>query len=447
MTRYLPLSNDERAQMLEKIGVRSVEDLFADIPQKATRNPPLDLPPHQNELSLMRQMAYLASRNQAAGKQPFFCGAGAYYHYVPASVDNIIQRSEFLTAYTPYQPEIAQGTLQVLYEFQSQVAMLSGMEVANASMYDGSTAAAEAALMAARITKRSKVMVATTLHPHYAAAVATLCDFAGIEITQTALALDKIKDDIAEASLACVIVQNPDFYGEVRALDELAEACHAKGVLLVVVITEIISTGLLRSAGEMGADIVVAEGQSLGNNLNFGGPYVGLLATREKFVRQIPGRLCGKAKDSKGRDGFVLTLAAREQHIRREKATSNICTSAGLCALAFSSHLSLLGGEGLRNLAALNHTTAKRLAGKLQAIDGVELLTNRFFNEFTIQTPQHGEELIEQLLQKNIMGGVPVARLLPDDKSQANNIIVAATEMNSDDDIEKFAHALTEIIE
>ena len=445
MTRYLPLSNDDRKQMLDKIGVSSVEALFSAMPQAARLNPELDLPLHQNELSVVRQMSALAQRNKAAGAQPFFCGAGAYRHYVPASVDNIIQRSEFLTAYTPYQPEIAQGTLQVLYEFQSQVAMLTGMDIANASMYDGSTAAAEAALMAQRITRRNKVALADTLHPHYAEAITTLCDFAGIEVAR-APAGANLGDNSITDELACLVVQNPDFFGEVRDLTELAQACHAKGVLLVVVITEVISLGLLRSAGEMGADIVAAEGQSLGNALTFGGPYVGLLATREKFVRQLPGRLCGKAKDSKGRDGFVLTLAAREQHIRREKATSNICTSAGLCALAFSSHLSLLGGEGLRNLAALNHATAKGLAEKLSALEGVRVLTKRFFNEFTIETKHPSATLIEKLLEKGIIGGVPVARLLPNDPAHANKIIIAATEMNEADDIDALVQELKELV-
>lgn len=440
-TRYLPLSEDDRAKMLAKVGVASVEDLFCAIPEQARLKTLPALPSSQNELSVLRHMQGLAGKNAAAGAMPFFCGAGAYRHYVPASVDNIIQRSEFLTAYTPYQPEIAQGTLQVIYEFQSQVAMLTGMDIANASMYDGSTATAEAVLMAVRITKRKRAVMATTLHPHYADAVRSLCNFAGVDVVQAPVELAQLDEETA-----CVVVQNPDFFGEMTDLTELAEACHAKGILLLVAITEIISTGLVRSAGEMGADIVAGEGQSLGNSLNFGGPYVGLLATREKFVRQMPGRLCGRAKDEDGRDGFVLTLAAREQHIRREKATSNICTSAGLCALAFSSHLSLLGGVGLRNLASQNHALAKALAASLSQVAGVKVRTKRFFNEFTMETPMHSVELVDALLAKKILGGVPVARLLPDDKEKQNWVVVAATEMNTAEDIHLYTTALAELL-
>ena len=440
-TRYLPLSRTDRRAMLKEIGAADMDVFFADVPDMARLKQPLDLPPHQSELQVERAMAALAGVNAAAGTMPFFCGAGSYRHYVPASVDHIIQRSEFLTSYTPYQPEIAQGTLQTLFEFQTQVAALTAMEVANASMYDGSTSAAEAVLMACRITKRGKSVLSSRLHPHYRASISTLCDFAGLNIIES--------DDLAaqiDDETACVVVQNPDFFGSVADLTPLAEACHAKGALLVVVVNEIISLGLIRPPGDMGADIVAAEGQSLGNSLSFGGPYVGLLAARQKFVRQMPGRLCGLARDVDGRRGYVLTLAAREQHIRREKATSNICTSAGLCALAFTCHLALLGGKGLRNLALVNHAQAKKLADLVSKVPGAEVITPDFFNEFTLTTKLDGREVIERLLERNVLGGVPVARLLPDDEQYHNHIIIAATEMNDDEDIATFAQKLQEVI-
>ena len=440
-TRYLPLSRTDRRAMLKEIGAADMDVFFADVPDMARLKQPLDLPPHQSELQVERAMAALAGVNAAAGTMPFFCGAGSYRHYVPASVDHIIQRSEFLTSYTPYQPEIAQGTLQTLFEFQTQVAALTAMEVANASMYDGSTSAAEAVLMACRITKRSKSVLSSRLHPHYRASISTLCDFAGLDIIDSDDLASQIDDETA-----CVVVQNPDFFGSVADLTPLAEACHAKGALLVVVVNEIISLGLIRPPGDMGADIVAAEGQSLGNSLSFGGPYVGLLAARQKFVRQMPGRLCGLARDVDGRRGYVLTLAAREQHIRREKATSNICTSAGLCALAFTCHLALLGGKGLRNLALVNHAQAKKLADLVSKVPGVEVITPDFFNEFTLTTKLDGREVIERLLEKNVLGGVPAARLLPDDEQYHNHIIIAATEMNDDEDIATFAQKLKEVI-
>ena len=440
-TRYLPLSRTDRRAMLKEIGAADMDVFFADVPDMARLKQPLDLPPHQSELQVERAMAALAEANAAAGTMPFFCGAGSYRHYVPASVDHIIQRSEFLTSYTPYQPEIAQGTLQTLFEFQTQVAALTAMEVANASMYDGSTSAAEAVLMACRITKRSKSVLSSRLHPHYRASISTLCDFAGLNIIESDDLATQIDDETA-----CVVVQNPDFFGSIADLTPLAEACHAKGALLVVVVNEIISLGLIRPPGDMGADIVAAEGQSLGNSLSFGGPYVGLLAARQKFVRQMPGRLCGLARDVDGRRGYVLTLAAREQHIRREKATSNICTSAGLCALAFTCHLALLGGKGLRNLALVNHAQAKKLADLVSKVPGVEVITPDFFNEFTLTTKLDGREVIERLLEKNVLGGIPAARLLPDDEQYHNHIIIAATEMNDDQDIATFAQKLKEVI-
>src|SRR5712691_2070625 len=332
--RYLPLTDEDRREMLARIGVGAIDDLFADVPADKLLAAPPALPYRQGELAVERVLGRMAARNVAAGAVPFFVGCGAYKHHVPASVDHLIQRSEFLTSYTPYQPEVAQGTLHYLFEFQTQVAMLTGMEVANASMYDGSTAAAEAVLMAHRITRRRKAVLAGNLHPHYRATIETISAMAGDQVValppHPAGAAQHFEID---AETSCVVVQFPDFYGHLADLRPIAEQARAAGALLVAVVTEIVALGLLVPPGECGADIVVAEGQSLGNPLGFGGPYVGLFASRQKFVRQMPGRLAGATMDAAGQRGFVLTLSAREQHIRREKATSNICTSAGLCAL------------------------------------------------------------------------------------------------------------------
>jgi glycine dehydrogenase subunit 1 len=443
--RYHPLTPEDRSEMLARIGVRNIDALFADVPTAALRAP--DLPPGKSELEVERTLGRMAARNMAAGSVPFFVGCGAYRHHIPASVDHLIQRSEFLTSYTPYQPEIAQGTLQALFEFQTQVAMLTGMEVANASMYDGSTAAAEAVLMAHRITKRSKAVLAGNLHPHYRATIETVSAMAGEEVVAQPPHFPGAEEAFAvDADTSCVVVQFPDFYGHLPDLRAIAEQAHAAGALLVAVVTEIVALGLLVAPGECGADIVVAEGQSLGNPLTFGGPYVGLFATRQKFVRQMPGRLAGETLDSDGRRSFVLTLSAREQHIRREKATSNICTSAGLCALAFTIHLSLLGETGLRRLARLNHARAVELADKLAAVPGVTVINKHFFNEFTIRVPGDASAVIEALAKRGVLGGVPVSRLEPHRPELADLIVVAATETSTSADISAYAAALQEVL-
>jgi glycine dehydrogenase subunit 1 len=449
--RYLPLTPADRAAMLETVGVDSIDALFGDVPKAARLKAPIaELPPHQSELAVERHLKALAAKNLAAGDAAFFCGAGAYRHHVPASVDHLIQRSEFLTSYTPYQPEISQGTLQTLFEFQTQVALLTGMGVANASMYDGSTAAAEAVLMAARVTKRHKAVLAGGLHPHYVATVATMAGPLGLAL-ETAPTTDgkgglaALDDALAliDDETACVVVQNPDVFGRVADLTPIAEAAHAKGALLVAVVTEVVSLGAVKSPGEMGADIVAAEGQSIGNALSFGGPYVGLFATREdmRFVRQMPGRLAGETVDAEGRRGYVLTLSTREQHIRREKATSNICTNSGLCALAFTIHLSLLGEMGLRRLAQLNHEAACDAADRLAAIPGVTLETPVFFNEFTLRLPKDAGPVVKALAKQRILAGVPGGRLFPaaglDDR-----LIVAVTETNTEEDVDRLARAL-----
>jgi glycine dehydrogenase subunit 1 len=372
---------------------------------------------------------------------------------VPATVDHIIQRGEFLTAYTPYQPEIAQGTLQVLFEFQTQVARLLGMEVANASMYDGSTAMTEAVFMARRVTRRAKAVVSSGVHPHYVSVLQTLTRFTDDEVVTGTPSLAGIPgDDVAalaaavDATTSCVVVQNPNVFGQIADLTPLAEACHKAGALLIVVVTEVVSLGAIKSPGEMGADIVVGEGQSIGNGLNFGGPYLGLFATRDKYVRQMPGRLCGETTDADGKRGFVLTLSTREQHIRREKATSNICTNSGLCALAFSVHMTLLGEKGLRHLAALNHARAVQLAERLARIPGVTLKTPAFFNEFTLELPVEARPVIRKLAEKGVLGGISLGRLYPGDAALEKGMIVAVTETPTDADFDAFEDALDEVL-
>jgi len=445
--RYLPLTPEDRAVMLAAVGARHIDELFADAPACARLSGPVDLPQHQGELEVERELSALASMNRPAGAGPSFCGAGAYRHHVPASVDHIIQRSEFLTSYTPYQPEIAQGTLQALFEFQSQVAALTGMDVANASMYDGSTACAEAVMMAARVTGRAKAVLSGGLHPHYAASAETLAHVSGIETSRLAPAVDgeAAVIDAIDQHTACVVVQTPNVFGQATDVSAIAEAAHAQGALLVVVTTEAVSYGLLKSPGEMGADIAVAEGQSIGNGLNFGGPYVGLFAAREKFVRQMPGRLCGETVDADGRRGFVLTLSTREQHIRREKATSNICTNSGLCALAFTVHMSLLGEAGLRRLALLNHQKARTLKSALAGVPGVQVLTTRFFNELAIRLPVAAAPVVEYMAEHGVLAGVPYSRLDPG-AGLDNLLLVAVTETTTSSDIDVLAKSLSEVL-
>lgn len=447
--RYLPLTDADRKAMLAQIGVAGIDALFADIHEDKRLNGRLDLPNGKGELEVERELGRLAARNVAAGSVPFFVGAGAYEHHVPATVDHLIQRSEFLTSYTPYQPEIAQGTLQYLFEFQTQVAMLTGMEVANASMYDGSTAAAEAVLMAHRVTKRQRAVLAGNLHPHYRETIETVARLAAHEVVALPPSPDG-KEDLAariDGKVSCVVVQTPDFYGHLHDLTALAEAAHAAGALLIAVFTEAISLGLVEPPGAMDADIVVGEGQSIGNALSFGGPYVGLFAARRKHVRQMPGRLCGETVDREGRRGFVLTLSTREQHIRREKATSNICTNSGLCVLAFTIHMTLLGEAGLKRLARINHANAVKLAGLLAEVPGVEVLNATFFNEFTIRVPGDAAEAIERLAAKGVLGGVPVSRLEPDRPELADLIVAASTEVNTDEDRAAYVQALKEVLE
>ena len=451
--RYLPLTPAERADMLGQIGAATIDDLFIDVPEAARQSGPIaGLPLHASEMAVERHMGALAAKNLNAGAAPFFLGAGAYRHHIPASVDHLIQRGEFLTAYTPYQPEIAQGTLQVLFEFQTQVARLFGTDVANASMYDGSTACWEAVAMAARVTKRKKAVISGGLHPHYLATVRTMAKFTGDVIDARAPRLDADADDAAviaaiDGETSCVVVQYPDVLGRIPDLAAISAAAQAQGALLIAVVTEPVALGLIEAPGNLGADIVVGEGQALGVGLNFGGPYLGLFGCREKYVRQMPGRLCGQTVDAEGRRGFVLTLSTREQHIRREKATSNICTNAGLCALAFSIHMTLLGGEGLARLARINHARTQKLVARLTKVPGVRCLNDAYVNEVTLVLPGDAREAVRALADKGVLGGVSLGRLYPDEETLHNGLLVCATELTTDDDIEALATALAEVLE
>jgi glycine dehydrogenase subunit 1 len=420
--RYLPQTKDSRKKMLDKIGVANVDELYKDVPRQAFIEGLANIPPLKGELEVERLISSYANQNHAASSGPFFLGAGCYFHHIPASVDYIIQRSEYLTAYTPYQPEIAQGTLTAIYEFQTFIAQLTAQDVSNASMYDGSTATAEAALMAMRVTKRHKVCIGNALHPDYRGVLKSyMNNYEDGEIF----------DGKPDQQTACVIIQSPDFYGAPEAYEGWRKLCDETGALLVVVVNEILSLGLL-PAPEC-ADIVCGEAQSIGLPMSFGGPHLGFFACKEKFVRQMPGRLVGQTVDQDGKRSFVLTLNTREQHIRREKATSNICTNQGLCALAFTVHMALLGENGFRRLSKINHEIACKLADRLSEIDGVSVMNEHFFNEFVIELPKGAKEVTDTLAERQIIAGYPL---------DGNNLLLAATEMNTEKDIELFASEL-----
>src|ERR1700752_5410863 len=431
--------------MLEAIGLGSAEELFDSIPQDLRLQRPLNTPAALSEIELLNTFEQMGARN-AGDRRICFPGGGAYSHYIPTIVDHILSRSEFFTAYTPYKPEISQGTLQTIFEFQTLVCQLTGMEVANASMYDGSTALAEAVLMAERVTKRSKVVASTAAHPQYLEVLRTYVQHAGIHLElvdfdektgQSTRALAAAIDD----QTAALVVQSPNFFGCVEDRAALADAAHAKGALLVVAVTEAMSLGLLKSPGACGADIVVAEGQSFGVPLSFGGPYVGLFATREKYGRQIPGRLVGEAYDKQGRRGFVLTLATREQHIRREKATSNICTNEGLIALAATVYLETMRRRGIQEVAQQCAQKAAYAAGRIARLDGYSLpFAGPVFNEFVVRAPRKAVELLARLgKEKGIDGGIALSRFMSD---QPNDFLVCVTETNSREQIDALVEGL-----
>ncbi len=443
--RYIPNSPEERQEMLKSVGLGSAAELFDSIPAESLLRAPLNVPDALSEIELLARFEEMAARNPAA-RRPSFLGAGAYSHYAPTVIDSLIQRSEFFTAYTPYQPEISQGTLQAIFEFQTLVCQLTGMDVANASMYDGSTAMAEAVLMAERVTRRTRVLVSSAVHPEYLRVAETYVAHAGIELRKIDFDAESGRTLLEDAgaldqSVAAVVVQSPNFFGCVEDLKALADKAHAAGALLVVVVTESASFGLLRSPGACDADIVVAEGQSLGVPLSFGGPYVGLFATREKYARQIPGRLVGIAYDGEGRRGFVLTLATREQHIRREKATSNICTNEGLIALAATIYMTTMGRRGLQEVATQCAQKAAYARRRIAALEGFTLPHSApVFNEFVVRAPIAAEELLRRLAaERHITGGLALSRYSAE---RPHDFLVCVTETNTRAEIDALVDGL-----
>jgi len=441
--RYIPNSAEERAEMLEAVGLNSEKELFRSIPEDVILDRALKVTDPLAEPEVIAGMENLAAMNTASSK-PSFLGAGAYSHYSPTIVDYVIQRSEFFTSYTPYQPEVTQGTLQYIFEFQTLVCQLTGMEVANASMYDGSTSMAEAFLMAQRVTKKDKVVIAETVHPEYLEVAKTYTQHGDLTI-ETA-AFDKESGRIAnldklDDQTAALVVQSPNFFGCVEDLQSLADEAHKVGALLIVVVTEAISLGLLKSPGECGADIVVAEGQSFGIPLSYGGPYVGLFATKEKYMRTMPGRLAGIAYDKNGNRGFVLTLATREQHIRREKATSNICTNQGLIALAATVYMETMGKKGLQEVAMQNAQKAAYAAKQISKLEGFEIpFSAPKFNEFVVRAPKNADEILEKLrTEKDIIGGLALSRYYTENP---NDFLVCVTETNTKDQIDNLVEGL-----
>lgn len=424
--------------MLDVIGVSSVESLFDTIPDSLRLNRSLELPPALSEQELIEELGALAEKNAHAESHDWFLGAGTYAHFIPSVVDTLSSRGEFLTAYTPYQPELSQGTLQAIFEWQTMVSSLAGVEVTNASMYDGASAAAEAALMAMRITRRSKIVVAPGLHPHYRSVIETIAS--GLEPELVFLGDGDSLEDAVDDSTAAVLVQRPDFFGRVGDLRPSAQIAHDAGALLVTVVTEALSLGLLAAPGHQGADIVCGEAQSFGVPMGLGGPHVGFLATQKKHVRQLPGRLAGQTVDEHGRRGFVLTLSTREQHIRRERATSNICTNQGLCLLRATIYLSLLGRVGLRRLAEMNLSKAEYAKARVRETPGIQLADDApTFNEFAVRVPDSGEHALARALEAGCVGGLDLAAVAPDREGQ---VLVCTTELVRRESIDRLVQAL-----
>jgi len=429
--------------MLEVVGRKRVEDLFTPIPEKLRLARALEIPARTSEQDVLAHLEGLAARNENASQAEWFLGAGTYAHFVPTAVDALASRAEFTTSYTPYQPEISQGTLQAIFEWQTMSCGLTGMEVSNASMYDGASATAEAALMAMRITRRSRVVVTTGLHPHARQVLDTYLRALGAEIVSVPRGADGRSAALAEwvdDTTACVIVQQPSFLGVVEDLAAAGDAAHAHGALLIASISEALCLGLLRPPGELGADIVCGEAQSFGVAMSFGGPHLGFLATRQKHVRQMPGRLVGQTVDSAGKRGFVLTLATREQHIRRARATSNICTNQGLCLLMATIYLSLLGPRGLRELAQLNLAKAEYAKARIRETPGLTLpLAAQGFNEFVVGVPESASAALERARQQGIVGGLDLAAFAPE---LGPALLVCTTETCSRQAIDRLVAAL-----
>ena len=437
--RYIPLTPDEKDAMLAAVGVAAVDDLFTAIPANLRFKGNLNLPAPMAEQPLLAHLKGLAAQNRPAAASASFLGAGAYNHFIPSAVDQLVGRSEFYTSYTPYQPEISQGTLQAMYEWQTYVCALFNMEAANASMYDGASALAEAALMACRIARKGEVVLSNCVHPRWRRVVRGYTENRGIVLTESvdnargradAASLEKL----ITADTAAVIVQSPNFFGNVEDLKAIGDLCRAKNVLFIVAVAEAASLGFLAPPGDFGADIVVGEGQSLGIPLSFGGPYVGMFATREKHLRQMPGRLCGRTVDKDGRPGFVLTLSAREQHIRREKATSNICSNQALCALAATIYLTLLGRQGFADTAKNCFYAAAELRRRVRPA-----FSHPFFNEMLVELNQPAAAVNRRLAEQGIIGGYDVSRDYPD---MTNKMLLAVTELTTRRDMDRLIEAL-----
>jgi len=440
---YIPHTEAEVARMLATIGIGSIDELFSTIPAKLRLDRPLDLRPALSEQELSAELSAMAARNASLAPHDWFLGAGTYAPHLPSAIDALISRGEFLTAYTPYQAEMSQGTLQAIFEWQTMMSSLTGMDVANASMYDGASATAEATLMAMRVTRRHKVVCSAALHPHYRAVVETYLGGLGAQVVEVPLAADGRTGDLRAAvdgDTACVVVQQPNFYGCVETLPSLAEAARAEGALLVASVTEALSLGLLAAPGEQGADIVCGEAQSFGVPMSFGGPHVGFLASGQKHVRQLPGRLVGQTEDVRGRRGFVLTLSTREQHIRRERATSNICTNQGLCLLMATIYLSLLGPSGLRRLAEMNLAKAEYAKALVRRTPGLSLpFAAPTFNEFVVRVPDSGAAALGRALAAGAVGGLDLADHAP---QLGPAVLVCTTELASREAIDRLVASL-----
>ena len=431
-SHYIPNTEQEQAEMLSVLGLGSIDELFLDIPEEF-RNPPLDLPGPLSELEIQRELTALASRNRTLGSGPSFLGAGSYHHFIPAIVKALMARGEFLTGYTPYQAEASQGTLQVIYEFQTLISNLYCMEVANAGMYDGATSLAEGVLMACRVTRRNQVAVADTLSPIYLQVIRTYCQAQGIQIRT----VDPADPDI-NSHTACLVAQYPNFYGYIEDLARLTSAAHSRGALLVLS-TDPIAMGLFQPPGHYDVDIVTGEGQPLGIPPSYGGPYLGLFATKQQYIRQMPSRIAGRTIDRQGRTGYVLTLQTREQHIRRERATSNICTNEALYALASTIYLAALGKQGVRQVAELCYHKAHYAASCIAELPGYSLpIQDTFFKEFVVRCPSPTEVVNRRLLEQDILGGLDVNPAI------SNGMLLCVTEMNSREDIDALVTALAE---
>ena len=440
--RYIPHTQQDVKRMLDAVGVRTVEELLSAIPEKVRVRGLLDVPPALTEPELIAHLKSLADRNVDAGRAACFLGGGVYNHYVPQAVDQLLLRSEFYTAYTPYQAEIAQGTLQAIFEFQTMIASLLGMDVANASLYDGGSAVAEAVLMAGRVTRRQRLLIARSVHPQYRKIVETYTRHLGWEIVEIGFGEDGRLDGDALANelddrAASLVVQSPNYFGVVEDLSALSSAAKPSGAALVVCFTEALAYGLLKPPGEFGADISCGEGQSFGLAMSYGGPHVGLFATRDKYIRNLPGRLCGQTVDAAGERGFVLTLSTREQHIRREKATSNICTNQALCALANTIYLTLMGKKGLRKLAQLNLDLAQYAKGAFAAAGLALRVAGPTFNEFLLKTPRPAAEFLAAL-PDGIQGGIDVSKDYPEFEG---SVLVTVTESLRKEDIDRYVQA------